>query len=48
MNLRVGLNFFGDRLHGLPLGIVYVTERCNSRCVTCDFWKNGVEECPVG
>ena len=47
MNLRVGLNFFGDRLHGLPLGIVYVTERCNSRCVTCDFWKNGVEELSV-
>ena len=44
MNLRVGLNFFGDRLHRLPLAIVYVTERCNSRCVTCDFWKNGVEE----
>jgi len=44
MNLRAGLNFFGDRLHGLPLGIVYVTERCNSRCVTCDFWKKGVSE----
>jgi len=27
--------------HGLPLVTLYLTERCNSRCVTCDYWKHG-------
>jgi Fe-coproporphyrin III synthase len=25
----------------LPLVTLYVTERCNSRCVTCDHWRHG-------
>jgi Fe-coproporphyrin III synthase len=25
----------------LPLAILYVTDRCNSRCITCDYWRNG-------
>lgn len=25
----------------LPLVTLYVTERCNSRCVTCDYWRYG-------
>jgi MoaA/NifB/PqqE/SkfB family radical SAM enzyme len=25
----------------LPLLILYLSERCNSRCVTCDFWRHG-------
>jgi radical SAM protein with 4Fe4S-binding SPASM domain len=25
----------------LPLAILYLTERCNSRCVTCDYWRHG-------
>jgi MoaA/NifB/PqqE/SkfB family radical SAM enzyme len=25
----------------LPLITLYVTERCNSRCVTCDYWRHG-------
>jgi MoaA/NifB/PqqE/SkfB family radical SAM enzyme len=25
----------------LPLVTLYVTERCNSRCVTCDYWRHG-------
>jgi MoaA/NifB/PqqE/SkfB family radical SAM enzyme len=25
----------------LPLVTFYLTERCNSRCVTCDYWRNG-------
>src|SRR5579872_6667252 len=29
------------RLHHLPLVTLYLTERCNSRCVTCDYWKHG-------
>lgn len=28
-------------LRRLPLAILYVTERCNSRCVTCDYWRHG-------
>src|SRR5262245_26039497 len=35
------LNLIGDRIHALPLAIVYVTDRCNSRCVMCDYWKYG-------
>jgi MoaA/NifB/PqqE/SkfB family radical SAM enzyme len=27
--------------HGLPLITLYLTERCNSRCVTCDYWRHG-------
>ena len=25
----------------LPLLILYLSERCNSRCVTCDYWRHG-------
>src|SRR5262245_5937195 len=25
----------------LPLVTFYLTERCNSRCVTCDWWRHG-------
>jgi MoaA/NifB/PqqE/SkfB family radical SAM enzyme len=25
----------------LPLITLYLTERCNSRCVTCDYWRTG-------
>ena len=25
----------------LPVVTLYVTERCNSRCVTCDYWRHG-------
>jgi MoaA/NifB/PqqE/SkfB family radical SAM enzyme len=25
----------------LPLLTLYVSERCNSRCVTCDYWRHG-------
>jgi MoaA/NifB/PqqE/SkfB family radical SAM enzyme len=28
-------------LERLPLVTLYVTERCNSRCVTCDYWRHG-------
>jgi Fe-coproporphyrin III synthase len=28
-------------LRRLPLITLYVTERCNSRCVTCDYWRHG-------
>jgi MoaA/NifB/PqqE/SkfB family radical SAM enzyme len=29
------------RLQRLPLVTLYLTERCNSRCVTCDYWRTG-------
>ncbi|HEY5101565.1 MAG TPA: radical SAM protein [Steroidobacteraceae bacterium] len=25
----------------LPLVTLYLTERCNSRCVSCDYWRHG-------
>ncbi len=30
-----------DAAHQLPLVTLYLTERCNSRCVTCDYWRHG-------
>jgi MoaA/NifB/PqqE/SkfB family radical SAM enzyme len=30
-----------SRLERLPLVTLYLSERCNSRCVTCDYWRNG-------
>lgn len=30
-----------SRLSRLPLATLYLTERCNSRCVTCDYWRHG-------
>lgn len=29
------------RLSSLPVFILYVTERCNSRCGSCDYWRHG-------
>jgi Fe-coproporphyrin III synthase len=31
----------GSQLYRLPLVTLYLTERCNSRCVTCDYWRHG-------
>jgi MoaA/NifB/PqqE/SkfB family radical SAM enzyme len=28
-------------MNALPLVTLYLTERCNSRCVTCDYWRHG-------
>src|ERR1700686_3815040 len=28
-------------LQQLPLVTLYLTERCNSRCITCDYWRHG-------
>jgi MoaA/NifB/PqqE/SkfB family radical SAM enzyme len=30
-----------SQLRHLPLVTLYLSERCNSRCVTCDYWRNG-------
>jgi Fe-coproporphyrin III synthase len=29
------------QLRQLPLVTLYLSERCNSRCVTCDYWRHG-------
>lgn len=34
------LNLVSDHLHTLPLVVLYLTDGCNSRCVTCDIWRN--------
>jgi MoaA/NifB/PqqE/SkfB family radical SAM enzyme len=34
------LNLLGDHLRTLPILILYLTDGCNSRCVTCDIWRN--------
>jgi MoaA/NifB/PqqE/SkfB family radical SAM enzyme len=31
-------------LEQLPLVTLYLSERCNSRCVTCDYWRHGVAD----
>jgi len=31
-------------LNRLPLVTLYLTDRCNSRCVTCDYWRHGRDD----
>jgi MoaA/NifB/PqqE/SkfB family radical SAM enzyme len=31
-------------LHRLPLVTLFLSERCNSRCITCDYWRHGRAE----
>jgi MoaA/NifB/PqqE/SkfB family radical SAM enzyme len=31
-------------LERLPLVTLYLSERCNSRCITCDYWRNGTAD----
>jgi len=33
----------GD-LERLPLVTLYLSERCNSRCITCDYWRHGIAD----
>lgn len=40
MNAKRLLNLAGDRLHTLPLLVLYLTDGCNSRCITCDIWRS--------
>ena len=30
-----------SELRRLPLITLYLTERCNSRCISCDYWRHG-------
>lgn len=40
MAVKHMLNLVGDKLHTLPLLVLYLTDGCNSRCITCDIWRN--------
>jgi MoaA/NifB/PqqE/SkfB family radical SAM enzyme len=40
MSTRHLLNLVGDHLRTLPILVLYLTDGCNSRCVTCDIWRN--------
>lgn len=31
-------------LERLPLVTLYLSERCNSRCITCDYWRHGTAD----
>lgn len=39
--LSAPLSQFQPRLQRLPLVTLYLSERCNSRCITCDYWRHG-------
>jgi len=47
MNPQLAVNMVSDRIAALPLAIVYLTDRCNSRCITCDYWKFGHTNLPL-
>lgn len=40
MGIKHLQNLIGDKLHTVPLLVLYLTDGCNSRCVTCDIWRN--------
>ena len=40
-NVSAQASSIGPHLERLPLVTLYLTERCNSRCVTCDYWRHG-------
>lgn len=41
------LNLTSDKLHTLPLLILYITDGCNSRCISCDIWQNPRRNMPL-
>src|SRR5689334_23190561 len=41
------LNLAGDKLHSLPMLVLYITDGCNSRCRTCDIWQNPRRNLPM-
>ncbi|MFN8377646.1 MAG: radical SAM protein [Anaerolineae bacterium] len=47
MALRPLLSFVSDRLFALPILVLYLTDGCNSRCATCDIWRNPRRNMPV-
>lgn len=41
------LNLTGDRLYSLPLLVLYLTDGCNSRCISCNIWQNPRRNMPM-
>lgn len=41
MSLRALANLIGDKMFSLPVAILYITDKCNSRCISCDYWRFG-------
>lgn len=41
------LNLTGSKLYSLPLIVLYLTDGCNSRCVSCDIWQNPRRNMPL-
>ncbi|MBV8503167.1 MAG: radical SAM protein [Paucibacter sp.] len=37
----------GQALRALPLLTLYLSERCNSRCISCDWWRSGQRDFSV-
>jgi MoaA/NifB/PqqE/SkfB family radical SAM enzyme len=47
MHFKSLLNLTGDHLYTLPLLVLYLTDGCNSKCVTCDIWRNPRRNMPL-
>lgn len=48
-NAFLRLNIATGRTNATPLLIFYPTSRCNSRCVSCDWWKSdGADDMTMG
>ncbi|MFQ3534355.1 MAG: radical SAM protein [Aggregatilineales bacterium] len=46
-DLRPLLNLNSDRLHALPLLVLYLTDGCNSRCLSCHIWQAPRRDMPL-
>ena len=44
---RAARNLQSDHLGALPLLVVYLTDGCNSQCVTCDIWRSPRRNMPL-
>ena len=44
IHFRAFLNLYSGKLHALPVAVLYVTDKCNSRCISCDYWRFGQKE----
>lgn len=47
LSFRAILNLTSDHLYSLPLMVLYLTDGCNSKCVTCDIWRNPRRNMPL-
>lgn len=45
--MKACFNLLSNRLHALPLMVLYLTEGCNSRCASCDIWRQVRRDMPL-